>query len=436
MKRLIAAGVVCVPLVAFAQQQNVWTYGLKVEVRANDRNSNEAKFPLRTPFPPENLPIGQKTGFEETVNAGNHAELSVANIQLDAGYGQLFAARVKFHAQDKYRRNSTTEDRQTDADELWIRFGPKPDFLDRTPGTSFFIQAGKAPKMERQPTRLLESYGLASTAFNRFEDVRLLGGGSVGRNLYWRLDLANGNPFYFRDPNALAGDNGVSALLQPNPDPPLKSGFPILYNAEVEGYFFNTSHLQFGQGVGYKWQRDDQTFGFDVLAFHYKRTMPFEEDLTGTFYGADIDLLDGPEVPGLHFGLPIHGDNKEETGGRLYLEWHGLTTNAQYTHQEAAGLGRNGWEVESGYQFNWEIGPLRFIQPAARWSGLQPDFRAAADKRYPAPSVWWPWTKIDYGVRIGFVYGLDLTVEHAKHNVGSPRKLDLGETLVTLRLRV
>ena len=409
---------------------------MKFEVRANDRDSNEEKFALRTPFPPEFLPVGQKTGFEETVNSGNHAELSVANIQLDAAYGQLFAARVKFHAQDKYRRNSTTEDRQTDADELWIRFGPKPDFLDRPAGTSFFIQAGKAPKMERQPTRLLESYGLASTAFNRFEDIRALGGGSIGRNFYWRLDLANGNPLYYRDPNALAGDNGVSALLQPHPDPPLKSGFPILYNAEVEGYFFNTSNLQFGQGVGYKWQRDDQTFGFDVLGFHYKRTMPYEENLTGTFYGADIDLLDGPEEPGLHFGLPIHGDKKEETGGRLYLEWHGLTTNAQYTHQDVAGLGRNGWEVESGYQFNWELGPLRFIQPAARWSGLQNDFRAKADKRYPAPSVWWPWTKIDYGVRIGFMYGIDLTVEHAKHNLGAPRKLTLGETLVTLRVRV
>jgi len=34
------------------------------------------------------------------------------------------------------------------------------------------------------------------------------------------------------------------------------------------------------------------------------------------------------------------------------------------------------------------------------------------------------------------VHGFDVTIERAKHLVGSPRKLDLGETLVTLRLRV
>jgi hypothetical protein len=53
-----------------------------------------------------------------------------------------------------------------------------------------------------------------------------------------------------------------------------------------------------------------------------------------------------------------------------------------------------------------------------------------------APSVWWPWTKIDYGVRIGFAKNVDLTVEHAKQNIGAPRKLSLGETLVTLRVRI
>jgi len=433
MKRLIAAGLAFLPGLLFAQD---FTYGIKFELRGNYRDSNEQKFPLRTPFPPINLPVGQTVGFEQTVDGGSHAELSVADIQLDLGYGKWFAARTKFHAVDKYRRNPTSEDRMTDADELWIRFGENPQFLARPEKTSFFIQLGKAPKMERQPIRLLESYGLASTAFNRFEDIQAIGGGSIGRNFYWRLQGGNGNPLYFRDPNALAGDNGIQELLQPNPDPELKSGFPIFYNAETEGYFFNSSNLQFGEGLGYKWQNDAQTMGFDVLAFHYRRTMPYSEHLTGTFYGTNIDLIDGPEVEGLHFGIPTNGDKKEETGARLYSEWGQLTVMAQYTHQEFTGLERNGWEVESGYSFSTEWGWLRTIQPAARWSGLQPNYRAIADKRYPAPSVWWPWTKIDAGIRIGFVHGFDVTIERAKHLVGSPRKLDLGETLVTLRLRV
>lgn len=413
---------------------SLWTWRARAEIRANYRDSNEERFVTRFVFPPAIRPPGQTNAIEETVDPGHHAELSVANLQLDLGYGTLLAARAKIHAQDKYRRNPTTSDKKIDADELWVRIGDKPEFLDRPEKTSFFLQLGKAPKMERQPTRLLESYGLASTVFNRFEDVQALVGGSVGRNLYWRLQLANGNPLFFRDPNALAGDNGTNGERAVPPTlPPLHSGFPILYNAEVEEYFFNTKNLQFGQALGYRWQNGGQTFGFDFLAFHYRRSLADEKNLTGTFYGGDIDLLNGPFNA---VSLPIHGRKKEETGGRLYSEWHGLTTIIQYTKQSVAGLGREGYELETGYRIPTPYGWLSWIQPAGRYSGLRNGFRAAANKTFPAPSVWWPWTKIDYGVRIGFVRNIDLTVERAKHLVGSPRKLDLGETLVTLRVRV
>ena len=215
-------------------QTNGWTFRTRIELRANYRNSKEAAFPLKFRFPPEQLPIGQAVAFEQTVDPGRHAELSVAQIRLDAIYGNVFAAHAQLHAQDKYRRNPTSEDKKVDADELWIRLGPKPEFLERPAGTSLFLQMGKFPKMERQPIRLLESYGLAATAFNRFEDVGYMAGGSIGRNVYWRLQATSGNPLYIRDPNALAGDNGIKELLQPNPDPRLKSGFPILYDTRVE----------------------------------------------------------------------------------------------------------------------------------------------------------------------------------------------------------
>ena len=38
--------------------------------------------------------------------------------------------------------------------------GPKPEMLERPNGTTFFVQAGKAPKMERQPTRLSGGLGI------------------------------------------------------------------------------------------------------------------------------------------------------------------------------------------------------------------------------------------------------------------------------------
>ncbi len=412
-----------------------WTFTERIELRANYRDSNEERFALRFPFPPEFLPVGQTAGFEQTPDPGHHFDLSVLQIRLDAKYGKWLAAHVQFHAQDKYRRNPTTSDRQTDADELWIRIGEKPEFLDRPERTSFFVQVGKAPKMERQPIRLLESYGLAATSFNRMEDTQALAGGTVGRNLYWRLQVANGNPLFFRDPNALAGDNGTPELnpaVHPHPDPRIKSGFPILYNAEVESLFFDDVHLQLGQGLGYRWQRADQHFGFDAIAFHYRRTMSDDEKgLDGTFYGDDIDLLLGP----LKKGLPLHGRTKEEYGARVYSEWYGLTAIAQFTKQAIAGLQRQGYEVEAGYEIKTPLGVLKSIQPAVRVSGLTNRFRGDA-RLFPAPSIWWPWTKIDAGIRIGFIHNIDLTIERAKHNIGAPRKLDLGETLVTLRVRI
>ena len=44
--------------------------------------------------------------------------------------------------------------------------------------------------------------------------------------------------------------------------------------------------------------------------------------------------------------------------------------------------------------------------------------------------------KVDYGARIGLAKGVDLTLERAKHNIVAPKKVDLSETLVTLRVRV
>lgn len=440
MRRIAAATLWLITASAFAQTaEPTWTFKERIELRGNYRDSRREFFPLKFPFPPSFLPVGQTVGFEETVNAGRHAELSVAQLRLDAGYGNWFLAHAQVHAQDKYRRNPTSEDRKIDADELWLRLGIKPEFLERPERTSVFVQMGKFPKMERQPIRLLESYGLASTSFNRFEDVGFMAGGSVGRNLYWRLQATSGNPFYFRDPNALAGDNGIRALLKPFPDPQLKSGFPILYNTETEGYVLRTEHVQFGQGLGYRWQNEAQTFGFDAIAFHYRRRMVDEDHLTGTFYGAELDLLDGPDGFGL--GLPVSGNRKEETGGRVYTEWHGLTSTIQFTKQSVAGLHRQGEELEAGYRIGAGFGPsvggeslVQSIQPTFRLSGLQNRFKGP--KAFVAPSVWWSWVKIDYGVRIGFAHNVDLTIERAKHNVTAPKKLDLSETLATLRIRI
>lgn len=409
--------VVCLPLSA----QNTWTWGHRFEVRANYRWSDEER--LNRPFPPG--------AFESTPDPGSHVELNVADLQLDLGYGEWFAARAKVHAQAKHRRNPTSNDRQIDADELWVRIGPYPEVLARPMGTTVFAQAGKFPKMERQPVRLLESYGLAATSFNRFEDVQLLVGGTVGRNFYWRLQAANGNPVFFRDPNALAGDNGIPAA---DGKAEYGTGFPILYNAETEDLFFDTANVQFGQAVGYRWQTEDESSGFDVIVFHYQRDLADRVELTGTFYGGDLDLLDivHPARPDL--ALPISGRNKEELGARVYAEWHNATAIAQYTTQEIAGLEREGWEIEAGYHIPLRLGWITSIQPAVRYSRIDNHFTGPL--QHPAPSLWWDWDKTDLGVRVGLPHGLDVTAEYTTHHVGSRAPLHLREALVTLRWRV
>ncbi|HEX7705196.1 MAG TPA: hypothetical protein VF701_01945 [Thermoanaerobaculia bacterium] len=423
---LVIAVVVCSPL--SAQENDGWFWGHRTEIRGNYRWSKEER--IARPFPPG--------AALATPDPGGHIELNVADLQLDLGYGKWLAARAKVHVEAKHRRNPTTTDRQVDADELWVRLGPNPEFLSRPAGTSLFLQAGKFPKMERQPVRLLESYGLAATAFNRFEDVQLLLGGTVGRNLYWRVQASNGNPLFMRDPNALAGDNGVPAIFR-GEKPKLESGFPILYNAETEDLAFNTSNVQLGEALGYRWQSDDESRGFDLIVFHYRRDLADTVKLTGTGYGGDLDLLvvKGSEV-GLTFdvGLPITTDTKEEYGTRLYGEWGNATVVAQMTWQNVAGLEREGWELEMGYRFHTPWGPFESVQPAVRASNLDNHF--VAHPQYPASSLHWDWRKYDAGVRVGLTRGFDVTLEYATHevfNAAGRIPIDLAEALVTLRWR-
>ncbi|HUP60431.1 MAG TPA: hypothetical protein VNA69_08450 [Thermoanaerobaculia bacterium] len=422
---LFALLVVCVP--AFAQ--NSWTWTHRLEVRADYRWSDDERHPVVFRLPPPNNTVPL---FLATPDPGSHVELNTAELQLDLGYGEWFKARAKVQAGRLHRRNPTSSDRKFDVDELFVRFGPAPEFLERPEGTTFFAQIGKAPRMERQPVRMLESYGLAATSFNRFEDVQAIVGGTVGRNLYWRVQAANGNPLFFRDPNALAGDNGTPELRNIPPNPKLGPGFPILYNAETEDLFFRTDHVQFGQALGYRWASEDGSVGFDAIVFHYRRDLADRESLTGTFYGGDIDLLNGPFDQG---GLPMSGRTKREYGTRVYAEWNNATAIAQFTKQHVAGLQREGWEGELGYRFPLRWGWLESIQPAVRVSGLKNRFTGVGALQ-PAPSIWWNWTKFDGGVRIGFKRNIDLTVEYTTHDVESRFPLSLRELLATVRWRV
>jgi hypothetical protein len=229
--------------------------------------------------------------------------------------------------------------------------------------------------MERQPVRLLESYGLAATAFNRFEDIQALVGGTVGRNFYWRFQASNGNPVFLRDPNALAGRQRSQRTAAPcRPVRSCSRAFRSSTTRRPRATFSTPAMCSTAKGLGYRWANDDQSTGFDLIAFHYRRELADREKLTGTFYGGDIDLLNGPEGLPFIVTLPITSRKKEETGARLYAEWKGLTAIAQYTKQNVAGLHRSGYEVETGYKIPIGRGPVQYFQPTC----------ASADCRTPS----------------------------------------------------
>ena len=140
------------------------------------------------------------------------------------------------------------------------------------------------------------------------------------------------------------------------------------------------------------------------------------------------------ELPGVTpRGLPIDGRDKTEYGARVYAEWHAATFIGQFTQQSFAGNERHGWELEAGYRFDFEFGPIRSLQPALRASALRNEFGPVAG--FPAPSIWWDWDKVDGGVRIELERGLDVTVEYTQHHVESRFPLKLREALVTVRWR-
>src|SRR5262249_16401137 len=269
-----------------------------------------------------------------------------------------------------YNRNPTSTDQTVNVKEAWLQFGPRHEFMRACDGCKIYVLFGKAPKFERQPDRNLESYGMVSTAFNRFEDLQFQAGGDVAQ-FYWRAQVSDGNPVFFRDVNALAGDNGNDDWRFPNPQLHLNSGFPILYDAETEEVGFH--RIEGGGGFGFRHQNDELTRGIDVLGYYYQRNLADTVDLRGTFYGGDLDFLHG--TGGI--SLPIHGRSKKEAGANLDVRRDAMHLWVQFVHQDMAGLKRNGFEAEILYRFGLPVKYavdgkqlFTFVQPTFRFSLL------------------------------------------------------------------
>jgi len=409
------------------------------EGRASFRQSDDNRFPVKFPFTPSQLPVGQKQAFEETVNAGSHFEVSKLILTVDAAWSELVVAHGRLDFLDLYDRNPTSSGKQTDVKEAWLRFGRQTEPGLLPPGSGAYLKIGKFEKFERQNDRHLESYGLVSTAFNRFNDAGVELGLDLGRHVYLKGGVTAGTPLFLRDPNALAGDNGTPAFLRPNPDPVLKSGIVILYDTEVSD-IGASSDPQANAALGLRFADAGGRNAFDIMAFGHRRRLADHVEHDGSFYLGDLQLLRGPfsQAP-----EPIHGDRKQEVGGNLRLYLGGFALFGQFVDQRVAGLPRRGIEGEVAWTFDlplkWAVAERQLfptIQPAVRVSRI--DNRFKSNPISPAPSFAWDWTKVDAGLRLGIVAGVDLTVEYAKNDFvlasGATRHND--EFLGTLRWKV
>lgn len=423
-----------------------------VEAKVHYRDTEEAKFGVNFPFGADNLPVGQSQGFLEAVDPGSHFETGALTLwykgKWDEAWGGGLATKVKVDLIDRHDRNPTSTGDEWDIDELWLRWGPQTEPGMPHEGSTAYAKLGKFPKFERQNDRHLESYGLVSTAFNRMEDIGLEIGADWGSVFYTKASYTEGNPLYLRDPNSLAGDNGIPVLLTKNPNPDLKSGIAIPYDADLRIDDITFDNPETGVGIGARFGEPTGAWNLDILAFAYRRDLADTRIFDGSFYGGDLDLLFGPfsKSPTKRpFSFAVTTRTKEELGLNIWFYAGGLSVFGQYVDQDLGGMSRDGFEVELAYEFElpWagtafgrQLFP--FLAPAIRYSELNPNFPStnvnANGPVTPSPSFGWEWQKLDVGVRVGILTGLDLTLEYSDNEfVRKGKSESADELLATLR---
>jgi hypothetical protein len=415
-----------------------WHGELGIEARVHYRDSDRNRFPVNFPFTPDMLPPGEEQGAMETVDPGRHLEASLVSLIATLRNGEYFTAHTRIDFFDRHERNPTSGDRRVDIDQMWLRWGEELAPATLAEGFGGYVKLGKFEKFERQDDRHLESYGLVSTAFNRLEDIGVEFGVDLGPSFYLKGSVTQGNPLFLRDPNALAGDNGTDELRRANPQPAFNTGIPILYDAEIEGPDFG-GDPEIGLAAGYRWADESGRRSFDAMLFGYRGELEETVDLGGTFYGGDLDLLRGPAN---QFPYPaLAGNDREEYGVNLRAYLGDISLFGQYVDQEIASLPRSGLEIEAAWSFDLPLvwaheGRQLFsrIQPAVRYSRLDNDFANPAIT--PFPSGAWDWEKVDVGLRLTILPGLDLTAEYADNRfVTAGGTGDNDEWLITLRWR-
>ncbi|MFN8091664.1 MAG: hypothetical protein U0599_05460 [Vicinamibacteria bacterium] len=415
-----------------AQPDDGFKVRLGGELKANGRWSEDDRLPLAFPFPPEFVPQGQPNVALQTVSPGGSIELSKALLLVDVEMPRSITAHLKVAFISLYDRNPTSTDQTVNVEEGWVAFGTKKASLEPLPGgASFFALVGKAPKLDRQPFRRLESYGLVSTAFNRFNDLQVQAGGSIGSHVYFMGQVSSGNPIFMRDPNVLAGDNGTDE--PPSPDPKLHSGFPILYHAEVEE-LSNGHEPEWGGAAGVRFLSADFRRGIDAMGFYYRGRLSAQARLRGTFYEVASTCSTAP------------AGSRCRSTVTAWSATAATSTSASAASRPGARSSTSGSRACRGRASRWRPGgawrsatsptrptssPRSTRRPRRRL--VEDDFQAP--RGFVAPSFAWDWDKLDAGLRVTIVKRVDLTLEYSFHDIAASRAIRHDEALATLRVQ-
>ena len=395
----------------------------------NARTSSAIEFPLANTGAP--FPV-----VLETVSPHTSAEISNIELMAEGDLTPDILARVVIHFLDLYNRNPTSSSDRVFVREAFVRFGKKWEALKEMPGTTVYLELGKAPRFSKQITRRLESYGLWGTAVNRFEETGAEAGGSFGPHVYWRASATGGTPLYFRDPNALAGDNGTPERTVGSTVPVVYgSGIPILYDTMATDVNFS-GRFQLGGGVGLRFNwGESRRDGVDLLGWYFRRDLA---DRTSRC-AARSTRATSKSCEGFNNPLPFNGTEKYEYGVNLEARFGPVHLFGQGVKQSIAGLEREGYEVEASVRIalpglfaSGDQSVVNWIEPAVRVSYIDNLFDLPAG--FVAPSFGWDWRKYDYGFRLGIVRGLDLTVEYSRNESTTRRGvIHPDEGLLTLR---
>ncbi|MFI5027098.1 MAG: hypothetical protein ACHQCI_10170, partial [Solirubrobacterales bacterium] len=117
------------------------------ELKTHLRWSEEDRFPLAFPFPPDFVPQGQPNVALETVAPGTSLEVSRALVNLDVEMPREISGHVQIGFLNLYDRNPTSTDHTVEVREAWVAFGKKRGSLEPLAGSSLYARVGKAPQL-------------------------------------------------------------------------------------------------------------------------------------------------------------------------------------------------------------------------------------------------------------------------------------------------